>query len=310
MSTISCMRLLFISKLRYNRCAYKGGDEMNKRKKLQFMLCFQGMILIICMLHMKMNGNTTSELQQQIDVMVHNKLIEMDAPPYMKEDRIMVSVRTIAEVLKAKITWNPEWREILISKDAIQIALYLDKKEAFVMGEKKNLDVACEISNHRTMVPVRFITEALGVSIYWDTNTRMLKIEKDGLEDASEDLRFKSYTEEDLLWLGRIIEVEGKFTSLESKLAIANVVLNRKKHSAYPDTIREVIFDTAYGAQFPPAYKNGFQILKPSNQSITAAKMALEGENNIENCLYFSNVPFKSKSKKLFRIIDRQYFYR
>jgi spore germination cell wall hydrolase CwlJ-like protein len=88
------------------------------------------------------------------------------------------------------------------------------------------------------------------------------------------------------------------------------VVLNRKKSPYFPDTIHDVIFevDTGY-VQFPPAHRSGFRETEPDNKSIIAAKMALEGINNIGDCLYFNNRPFKGKDKDLYKIIEGEYFY-
>jgi len=62
--------------------------------------------------------------------------------------------------------------------------------------------------------------------------------------------------------------------SLEGKLAVANVVLNRVKSPSFPNTVYDVIFQKG---QFPPAYKSGFKELVPPDECIIAAKMALEG---------------------------------
>ena len=69
---------------------------------------------------------------------------------------------------------------------------------------------------------------------------------------------------------------------MNGKVAIANVVINRAKSQAFPNTIRDVIFDKTYGKQFPPAHKPGFGEIKPDKSCVIAAKMALEGINNID----------------------------
>ena len=42
---------------------------------------------------------------------------------------------------------------------------------------------------------------------------------------------------------------------------------------------------------------------------IKAAKMALEGVNNIGTCLYFNNRPFTSRSGSFYKKIEGEYFY-
>jgi len=69
--------------------------------------------------------------------------------------------------------------------------------------------------------------------------------------------------------------------------------------------VYDVIFQKG---QFPPAYKSGFKELVPPDECIIAAKMALEGVNNIGNCLYFNNRPFTSRSGTFYKKIEGEYF--
>lgn len=122
----------------------------------------------------------------------------------------------------------------------------------------------------------------------------------------------KNYTDEDLYWLSRIVHAESSGESYEGKLAVANVVLNRMKSKSFPNTVKAVIFDKKYGVQFSPT-KNGSIYKTPSQESIKAATAALEGTNNIQNALYFSNFSsHKSKSKKkysFYKKIGNHTFY-
>lgn len=63
-----------------------------------------------------------------------------------------------------------------------QIILAIGKKEASVFGEIKTNDVAPIIRNDRTMLPTRFIAEAIGAEVEWDNITRTVTITKDNTE--------------------------------------------------------------------------------------------------------------------------------
>lgn len=67
-------------------------------------------------------------------------------------------------------------------KENKDIVLTIDKKEASVFGEIKENDVAPLITNGRTMLPARFVTEALGGTVLWDGEKREVIIEKEGLK--------------------------------------------------------------------------------------------------------------------------------
>ncbi len=63
-----------------------------------------------------------------------------------------------------------------------EIVLTIGQKDAVVFGEKKTNDVSAVIKNSRTMLPVRFISEALAATVSWDGEKREVKVTKDGVE--------------------------------------------------------------------------------------------------------------------------------
>ena len=63
-----------------------------------------------------------------------------------------------------------------------RIILTIGKKEASVFGEIKTNDVAPIIRNDRTMLPARFVAEAMGAVVEWDNNLRIITITKDDTE--------------------------------------------------------------------------------------------------------------------------------
>ena len=64
------------------------------------------------------------------------------------------------------------------------------------------------------------------------------------------------------------------------------MVLNRVAHSEFPNTIYGVIFDSRWGGQFEPV-RNGTIYHTPTEESVTAAKLVLEGADVAGESLYF-----------------------
>ena len=91
-----------------------------------------------------------------------------------------------------------------------------------------------------------------------------------------------SYEDDDLKLLACLVYCEAGGESYEAQLAVANVVLNRKASSLYPNTISGVIYQPS---QFGPAscgsLARRLNNYTASGSSYTAAKAALEGTNNI-----------------------------
>lgn len=98
---------------------------------------------------------------------------------------------------------------------------------------------------------------------------------------------------EDLYWLSRIIEAEATGESYLGKVAVGNVVMNRKASSNFPNTIKGVVFDSYKGiAQFSPV-ADGRIYNTPSQDSVRAAQEALAGGRPVGSATYFFN-PAKS----------------
>lgn len=96
------------------------------------------------------------------------------------------------------------------------------------------------------------------------------------------------YDDEELYWLSRIISAEARGESLEGKLAVGNVVLNRVRSALYPDNVYDVIFDTKFGVQFSPV-ANGSVYNEPTEESVLAARLVLDGAVLTDSALFFEN---------------------
>lgn len=159
-------------------------------------------------------------------------------------------------------------------------------------------------------------------------------------ENVKEEKKKPSYSEKDLRLLSCLIYSEAGNQSYKGMLAVANVVLNRVKSSAYyhVNTIEEVIYDNQWAVQFTVTIKSkktGKSMLdkalesydtgkftgknpaaekKAMDRAIKAAKAALNGENNIGDylCFRMNNSGAKSIKKKYsdYKILGAHIFYR
>lgn len=91
----------------------------------------------------------------------------------------------------------------------------------------------------------------------------------------------------DLELLARLISSEAQGESYQAQVAVGAVVLNRVKHSDFPNTIAGVIYDQSHGYyQFTPVM-NGF-INRPATESATrAAQDAINGWDPTNGAVYF-----------------------
>lgn len=99
-----------------------------------------------------------------------------DQKPVIRESRTLVPIRPIAESLGFDVEWNEKTRTVTINKGANNVRLVVTQKIAKKNGQTINLDVPAQIINQRTMVPVRFIAEALDYKVDWNQASQTVLI--------------------------------------------------------------------------------------------------------------------------------------
>jgi len=120
-----------------------------------------------------------TKLILQVDnknAVLNDKAIQLDAPPKIVNGRTLVPIRTIATAFNAEIIWEPVFKLVIIKLGDNIIYLQIGAKYASVNGKKVDLDVAPQIINNYTYVPLRFISESLNASVEWDGTTKTIII--------------------------------------------------------------------------------------------------------------------------------------
>lgn len=100
------------------------------------------------------------------DLIVNNDVVTVeDAAPYVANDRTYVPFRALGEALGAEVVWDNDARTVTYTLGKTEVVMTIGEKTYTVNGEEKTMDVAPEITNDRTYVPVRFVGEALGFKV-------------------------------------------------------------------------------------------------------------------------------------------------
>lgn len=163
---------------------------------------------------------------------------------------------------------------------ATENSLYISANGRYFYTVSRVLEIGGEL-----YVPIEPMVKALNCHIGKDASGAYVVRSGDTRLLKSGD-RF--YREDEVFWLARIISAESRGESLEGKIAVGNVVLNRVRSSQFPNTIYGVIFDKKFGVQFTPV-ANGTVYQTPTEESIIAAKICLEGYTLSDDILYFLN---------------------
>jgi hypothetical protein len=104
-----------------------------------------------------------------------------DVAPYLKNDRTYLPVRYVATalgVVDANIMWNEAEQSVVIIKGDRVVKLVIGSNTLMINGVPFGMDVAPEIVDPgRTMLPLRWVAQALGADVQWDAATQTVTID-------------------------------------------------------------------------------------------------------------------------------------
>ena len=115
-------------------------------------------------------GLTTISMQiGNKHVALNNENKILDAAPLISQNRTMVPLRFIAEAFGANVSWAQDTKTVTIVIDGKVLTMRINQ-------ELEGFGAAPIISNGRTMVPIRYISEELGANVIWVPSTRTVAI--------------------------------------------------------------------------------------------------------------------------------------
>ena len=204
-----------------------------------------------------------------------------------------VPLRAFSDTLGAdSVSWNASSRTATVKKDSVAIKVTDGESYIEAAGRIIYSPTGIKNINDRLFVPIRPIAMALSHDIEWDGATRSVLVSESQRPFASAK---EVYNDTDLYWLSRIISAEARGEPFAGKIAVGNVVLNRKASSSYPNTVYGVIFDRKHGTQFSPV-SYGTIYNTPTAESVIAAKICLEGYSLSDEILFFVNPKYATSN--------------
>ncbi|WP_280788498.1 copper amine oxidase N-terminal domain-containing protein [Paenibacillus sp. PastF-3] len=111
-----------------------------------------------------------------ISIIIDGVRLSTDQAPVMVKGRTMVPLRAIFEAFNATIKWDQKAQTVTATKDDTTIMLKIGSKTATINNKAVTLDVPGLNLKGRTMVPTRFVSEALGHEVGWNPKTQVVTI--------------------------------------------------------------------------------------------------------------------------------------
>lgn len=103
----------------------------------------------------------------------------MDVAPYIKDARTYFPVRYVAQALGItgdNVVWDGAQRTVTIFRANRIVQVTIGSTTMLVNGVPLTMDVAPEITAERTMLPIRFVAQGLGVNVNWDAATQTITL--------------------------------------------------------------------------------------------------------------------------------------
>ncbi len=273
--------------------------------KKQWMICLTFVLCLLSLIGKAVPAAESVSFDTPITMTVNETLIKTDTEPYLHRGTTYVPIRFVSEALRVdSVHWDSLTDSAIIKDGNTTIVLPKNKNGGYINGSYVPVENGTMLVNDRTYVPVRFVSEALDCQVNWVPETYTVNIQKQGVTVPAELVGYRSYTDDEIYWLSKIIHAESQGEPMNGKIAVGNVVLNRVKSKDYPNTIYGVIFDKKHGVQFSPVL-DGSIYQTPLGDSVIAAKRALAGEKPVGRCLFFLN-PKTAGNKWILN--NRQYY--
>lgn len=137
------------------------------KRKISYVLLIVSLCLVMAFPIPTMAATTSNSLKN-INVLLDGQRIAFpDVWPQVDANkRVLIPIRVVSENLGAKVDYEND--KITIKQDDKVVVLTIGSKTATVNGKAVTFDSAAVVNNSRTLVPLRFVSEALSRRVVWD----------------------------------------------------------------------------------------------------------------------------------------------
>lgn len=102
-----------------------------------------------------------------------------EVKPYLKNNRLMVPVRFVAESFNQNVNWDASknWVHIADKGWSKSMIFKINDYDAIIFGKTVKLDACAELKENRAFLPLRVIVESLGKQCYYQDGIIIIRYE-------------------------------------------------------------------------------------------------------------------------------------
>ena len=123
-------------------------------------------------------GATGTASAAAVTIVVNGTTVNFDQPPEERAGRVFVPLRGVFERLGASVVYANG--QINATGNGKNVSLHIGSTQATVNGQPVTVDVAPFLVGSRTLVPLRFVAQALGASVDYNNSSRVVTINNGG----------------------------------------------------------------------------------------------------------------------------------
>lgn len=120
------------------------------------------------------------QAQETATIRLNGQPLATSVQPIVRNGSTLVPMRDIFEALGATVVWNNRTQAIKAQKGSTDIWLQIGNRTARVNGDETILGQVPILYQQSTLVPLRFVSEALGAEVNWNAARRVVRINTDG----------------------------------------------------------------------------------------------------------------------------------
>lgn len=122
------------------------------------------------------NAVQGQEGAKPVSIFLDGRQLRPEVEPYNVNGTLLVPMRGLFEAEGARLTWDNAAKTVTAKKGDATLVYRIGEHTASLNGQALSVDVPGQIVNGYTLVPLRFVSEALGGTVIWDPGSRTVTV--------------------------------------------------------------------------------------------------------------------------------------
>ena len=113
---------------------------------------------------------------KHLAVMLNDAVLPLDVPPALSGGKVFIPLRQVLERAGGIVMWLPAQKVVRAQAGQKRIQVAIGSRQAVVDGQSTRLAAPAFLRNGRTMVPARFMEQALDLTLVYDPAQKLVRL--------------------------------------------------------------------------------------------------------------------------------------